>query len=449
MAPASGGGSDSNNGLTSGTPWLTPNHALTAPTVILAVAGNYDYNNFAQTFGICTSTNGDFCWLKCATFDTCKISVSVNNAFADAMLLDQSWWGVQGWEATATSTAGTCFAIYPYNGSSIDHVIISNNICNGAGQAGVTSSENGTAGVDYQAYLGNAIYNAASGTQNCTSGLNVYEPVAANSKPGTHIYIAGNFSWGNVDGNPCAGTAATDGNGIIFDTFDGTASGLPTAYVQQSVIDNNIVMFNGGRGVLVYHNYGNPNTVYVRHNTAYGNNTQVGQANLGACGEIETNLSYLTQDFLNIAQMVNSVGCNGDGTYAYFVNSANATDFVFNNWGWSPTGAYTNANASSGFSFGPGNTFTDPTLLNPVMPGAPSCGSASSVPNCMASVIADFAPMNAAAKAYGYQVPSSTSIYDPLYPQWLCSVTNLPIGLVTPGCVVAGSSTASGTGSIK
>jgi hypothetical protein len=52
----------------------------------------------------------------------------------------------------------------------------------------------------------------------------------------------------------------------------------------------------------------------------------------------------------------------------------------------------------------------------------------------MATVIADFAPMNVEAKGYGYQIPSSTPAYDPLFPQWLCGVTNLPTGLVTMGC---------------
>jgi hypothetical protein len=52
----------------------------------------------------------------------------------------------------------------------------------------------------------------------------------------------------------------------------------------------------------------------------------------------------------------------------------------------------------------------------------------------MAEVISNFTPMNAAAKGYGYQIPSSTPIYDPLFPQWLCSATNLPAGLVTMGC---------------
>jgi len=65
----------------------------------------------------------------------------------------------------------------------------------------------------------------------------------------------------------------------------------------------------------------------------------------------------------------------------------------------------------------------------------PSCSSFASTVACMATVIANFTPTTTAALTYGYQTPSTTSIYDPLYPQWLCG-TNLPSGLVTPGCVV-------------
>jgi hypothetical protein len=57
----------------------------------------------------------------------------------------------------------------------------------------------------------------------------------------------------------------------------------------------------------------------------------------------------------------------------------------------------------------------------------------------MASVIADFTPTNAAAKAYGYQTPSLTSVADPLFPQWLCNA-NLPPGLVDSPCAAAAGS---------
>ena len=66
-----------------------------------------------------------------------------------------------------------------------------------------------------------------------------------------------------------------------------------------------------------------------------------------------------------------------------------------------------------------------------------------------APVLAMDAPATTAAKTFGYQTPSSTPIVDALYPQWLCSVTSFPSGLVTPGCTPSGSSTASGTYSFK
>ena len=50
----------------------------------------------------------------------------------------------------------------------------------------------------------------------------------------------------------------------------------------------------------------------------------------------------------------------------------------------------------------------------------------------MATMVANFTP-GGGASSYGYQIPSTTSITDPLYPAWLCSVS-LPAGLVTPGC---------------
>jgi len=122
----------------------------------------------------------------------------------------------------------------------------------------------------------------------------------------------------------------------------------------------------------------------------------------------------------------------------YYVMAAmqpNSTTVFANNWGYSAAGINT-LGSGSGFSWGPNNTFTNPVLANPTNPGAPSCSGFASVPACMATVIANFTPTNAAASGYGYQVPSSTAVYDPLFPQWLCNV-NLPPGLVSMGCQTA------------
>ena len=54
LAPAAAGGSDSNNGTSPSTPWLTPHHALNCGDVITAaVSLSYDAGSF-QSFGTVT-----------------------------------------------------------------------------------------------------------------------------------------------------------------------------------------------------------------------------------------------------------------------------------------------------------------------------------------------------------------------------------------------------------
>ena len=178
--------------------------------------------------------------------------------------------------------------------------------------------------------------------------------------------------------------------------------------------------------------------IYARYNTIWGNNTDLNQTNACSCqiGELLLNNNNTTRAFGNLAATNTATGVNGDAIYAAWqTNYTQVGNAIYTNDFWSATGTYTNKFDPQGlFTFGPNNVNTNPSFVNAVLPGAPSCGSSTSVPNCMAAVIANFTPTTTAAKAYGYQIPSANSIYDPLYPAWLCSVTNLPSGLVTPGC---------------
>ena len=157
------------------------------------------------------------------------------------------------------------------------------------------------------------------------------------------------------------------------------------------------------------------------------------------CGEILIDSSGFVQAYGNLTQTGAAVGCyQGTSTlYNYVVSRSTATVEVYDNFGYSAAGNNTDIQSSNGFAtYGPNNVFgIDPAFVSTAKPGAPSCGSANSVTSCMASLIANFTPTNTAAKGYGYQIPNSTPVHDPLYPQWLCSVTNLPTGLVTPGCI--------------
>lgn len=449
LAPAASGGSDSNNGTSASTPWLTPNHSVNCGDVIQAAAStSYSEANFNQgNWGTVTCTGSpNVAWLKCITFDACKVTSSGGNP---GFYVDHSYWGVQGWEITITAnTYAGCFLGAPNSSMqiSVHHIIFANDICNGGYAGGIGCGISGTGSADYCAIVGNIAYNAAAGSY-CYSNIDIYEPLDYDSVPGTHIYIGGNFSFGALNSPNCnGGFPATDGEGINIDTLDGS-QGAPASYTQQVLVDNNIVLNNGGRGIEVENNTMCTScaTIYIRHNTSWGNSTDTSQTG-GYCGEMQINTAYNIQSYFNLSVPKAATSCGTNTIYAFQVTgSPSATDQIYNNWGYSPFGNNSNIVSSSGFSFAPTNTFgTNPSFANPVGPSAPSCGSFASVPACMATVIANFTPTNASAVSYGYQIPSTAQTYDPMFPQWLCNV-NLPAGLVTMGCLALSALPASPT----
>src|SRR5579864_5701420 len=79
LAPASVGGNDSNNGTSATIPWLTPNHPVNCGYIIIAAASTfYSWTNFySGDWGTVTCPAGNnVAWLKCVTFDACKIIAS-------------------------------------------------------------------------------------------------------------------------------------------------------------------------------------------------------------------------------------------------------------------------------------------------------------------------------------------------------------------------------------
>jgi hypothetical protein len=430
------GGSDSNNGLSTGSPWLSPNHSLNCGDTIIAASGTYSASNFnVGRWGTVNCPAGNnVAWLQCATFDTCKISSNSQ----DGMWVDSSYWGVQGWEITTSSNIyAACFHAGPSGNITIHHVIFANNVANGCMGGGFNAYNRSTsASVDYIVYIGNVAYNTAQGSGACYSGLNVYQPIASDGNSGTHIYMAGNFSYRNMEpSSGCAGTAPTDGEGINLDTFDFSQGGGP-AYTQQSVVENNIVVANGGRGIEVENNShgagGAP--IVIRNNTTYGDNATPIGAYCQGNGEIGLVSAYKVQVTNNLSQTAAATGCSGYTIYGLEVSQSNNTTVVNDNWAIGMNGANTFLYGSGSFAFGGANVLgTSPAFANPAVPSAPSCSGSANVPACMATMIANFTPTASASKSFGYQHPSNTNVYDSLFPQWVCNVT-LPGGLVTKGC---------------
>lgn len=437
-------GNDSNSGTSLDAAWLSPNHSLSCGNVIMAAASTtYSAANFnTGKWGTVNCPAGNnVAWLTCTTFDACKIDET--SGTEQAMAVDQSYWGVAGWEAsTAPSvTYGACFSVSPSGSSTVHHVIFANNIANGCASGGFTAyAKSSTASVDYIAFIGNIAYNAAQGTNVCGSGFNVGEPLASDTNTGTHIYVAGNFSWANVDGDPCAGQAPTDGEGINLDTWDMSHSG-GTPYTQQGVVTNNVVFLNGGYGIEIEHNaVGSAHApIFITNNTLYGDRRDMSQQFCIGNGDLHLYAADNVTTTGNLIYSGYAADCGGNPFYAIAIGAGNATDSVANTWFSGVDGNNDYLSEDGSFALGTGNTIgTNPMFANPVNPGPPNCGAYTNVPACMATVIANFTPAVAAAKSYGYQQPATANAKDPFFPQWLCSA-DIPSGLITMSCAVGAS----------
>ena len=437
LAPSADGGSDGNSGLSSRSPWLSPHHQLNCGDMIVAKSGFYANANFyTGRWGRVNCPGGNnVAWLSCETFDGCKINATANQG----MWIDQSYWGVQGWEITASASDlyGTCFIAQPnwVAPAEIHHIIFANDVANGCSQSGFAVVNHGAVSVDYFAVIGSIAYNTSQGRGTCASGISIYQPVQSDSLPGTHLYVAGNFSYANIEPRKCNGTSPTDGEGIIFDTFDGSQGALPVPYAADAVIENNLVVGNGGKGIEVSNNTKGSShaTIYINQNTSWGNLVDPNQAWLG-CGEVSLNDALNVHVTNNLISTRSATGCGGHPIFAITIAAANASDSVNHNFAFGFAGNHTFVHRSGSFLLGADNILgRDPQIANTRIPGAPTCQGTDSVPACMASMVRDFMPREPSASGFGYQVPVSTSVSNPLFPQWLCNV-NLPVGLVTRGC---------------
>ena len=433
-------GNDSNNGTSAATPWLTPYHAVNCGDMLLAASGAYDPANFYYSWhSVTCAGNNNVAWVACATAFACTMSVPTSHGVA----FSASYWGMEGFAITGNSSGGPC--IQDYDSTNHHHLAVVNNVLIGCGQGGVAFANDGATSVDYLFIVGNITYGTSGGSGACTSGLSVYQPVASDTAPGTHIYFAGNYAFLAVDGNPCAGGAPTDGNGIIFDTFDGSQSGGAVPhYTQQAVAENNLLLSNGARGFNVYANNAGSAPwakIYVDHNTMWGNNTDSNtstDANL--CAPITINTANNVEAYANIVMANASTGCHGGGytIYGMAIENGSASDLMYGTVVYAASGTATHSASSGSFAFGPNNVTANPSFASAAIPGSPSCGAYATTAACMASVIANFQPSSTYA-AYGIQPVSSTSVYNPLFPNWACAniVNEIPAGLITPGCTAA------------
>jgi hypothetical protein len=445
-------GSDGNNGTSPSTPWATPNHAVVCGDVIIAAQGTYN-GNFGSwgKVSTCPSTTGgidgtggvNFATLLCAgKLQSCNINCATALcAGTAAMNITASNWAIEGWAATGNGSKRAFQAFGAATGTTIlHHIAFINDIAYnsaaafGTDDGGMNHNVPGN-GVDEFAVVGDIAY-ASNQDPICVAAIDDAAPANYDTSAGTHVFWAGNFAFNNRV------TCVSDGEGMMFDTFDAHA------YTGQSVIEQNMVWQSTRGGVqITYQGLHSGNApMYIFNNTLFSNNAGPGVGGY-ALGEINVQsttsaLPYPISIYNNISR-TNYVTTGNQGT-SYGVVYAALTGGAYNvTWGGSGTqnifkgeattclgvcDAGKNVVAFNGGSYGT-NTYADPGFTNPTdllanRSGSPNCSAYANVNACMASAIADLTPTATGMTGKGYRPPGAC-VVDPYFPTWLKGVVYL------------------------
>jgi hypothetical protein len=302
----SGTGSDSADGLSAATAFLTLQHAanLTQPGDTVYVM-NGTYNNSCPSCAVLDiSTPGTANnWITYKAYPGQNPQISFNGwegiLFAPtAAYIEVNGLSILGnnynvtlQEARNQSTSnpdpafnGNCIAADGRNGTATqrpNHLRILNNVIWACGGAGV-----GTAWSDYVTISGNTIYDSAWYSIYGASGISTWENWNADSSTAYKMVITGNRLFGNQQLVPTAGAGVIlDGEAIIIDSTRNSAYqpsiGL-SPYTGRTLIANNVVYGNGSSAIEVFES----DHVDVVNNSSYQN---VNNPPLSGRGEMDLN----------------------------------------------------------------------------------------------------------------------------------------------------------------
>ena len=321
IATSANGGSDSNDGTTATTggghgPWLTLAHADSAsPSAgycINVQPGTYA-DGLTITHGGSSAAATGYVVYRCTTLDGCTITDpgNFNNAAFD---VQANYVQIDGFTMAASpANCDYCQGVEVYLGNNTNftlaqhHVWVINSIISGYGQSGVQLNQG-----EYFYVVHDTFYN---NSESCTdaqgSGISLASEVPITSYSPTaddqNNVVTGDtgtlftqfIMWNRLYNNrvTCGSGVATDGNGIILDTFDwdcnptnpptGCYVSGATPFVHGSLVAFNVTYNDGGVGIHIFAS----EYVTVANNSAYNDALDTNNTG-GDHAAIDTNDSY-------------------------------------------------------------------------------------------------------------------------------------------------------------
>jgi serralysin len=265
-------GSDSNDGTSMGSALRTigaaAKLALRGGDCVTVADGTYDETVVVSSSGSADTCTGYVVFRAASPGGAKVVSTDPYNGF----MVNANYVMVDGFdlEDTGTGSAFTAGTNTVVGGKVVvyHHIAAVRNIAHDSGGAGLAALHS-----DYVRFEGNTVYGNSSRSDYGDSGIDLWEMQGSDTLPGFHIVIRNNLSYANVESGIPA-SLQTDGEGIILDSFDYADPAYgSTPYAQESLVENNVVWGNGGRGIEA--SGGQPTShVTIRNNTVFDDNTQ-------------------------------------------------------------------------------------------------------------------------------------------------------------------------------
>jgi serralysin len=341
--------------------------------------------------------------------------VNANYVMVDGFDLEDTSTGSAFTAGTNTLSGGKVIVYH--------HIAAIRNIAHDSGGAGL-----GALHADYVRFEGNTVYNNSSRSDYGDSGIDLWEMQASDTLPGFHIVVRNNVAYANIESD-IPTSLQTDGEGIILDSFDyADPTYGTTPYAQESLVENNVIWGNGGRGIEAAG--AQPTShVTIRNNTLLNDNVQQQQyggseiVSWGNGNTVTNNIAILGPDSQNgtAANQTTVVIADRCGTSSGGVDvtggSVWANNVVFTMKTGAPlslSNCVTTPSSYTTIPTGSNLMGTDPGLAAEKSPGTATAGTFSlgaGSPAAHAGTSSDFAPFD-----YEYAVrpkPPSIGAFEP------------------------------------